>query len=398
VSTEYGQTIAIDPASGARLWDYNAPGVKGSGGSSPLITASPVVDPDRRFLYAASPNGVIHKLNVATGHQVWARSITFDPGHEKIASSLAIDGRYVVAVTGGYIGDIPPYDGHVVTINRSTGRIAHVWNTECSNRHRLIRAASCSVTNTNGDNAIWARAGAVIEPGSGRILVATGNGPFNGHDNWGDSVLELTRSASRLLHSWTPPDQAQLDASDTDLGSSAPALLPTYHGFHLVIQAGKDGWLHLLNLKRLNGTRGPASPRRGGQLGQYAAPARGQVLTQPVVWRDGRRILVFVADDSGTNGYQLVGGRHPRLRTIWTSGTSGTSPVLAGGLLYVYNEQAGQLVIRRPANGRVLRSLGAATGHWNSPIVVGGRIIEPTGSYGSGAASSVIDIWHLPGR
>ena len=61
----------------------------------------------------------------------------------------------MVAVTGGYIGDVPPYDGHVVTIDRATGRIAHVWNTECSGRHRLIRAASCPVTNTNGDNAIW---------------------------------------------------------------------------------------------------------------------------------------------------------------------------------------------------------------------------------------------------
>ncbi len=54
------------------------------------------------------------------------------------------------------------------------------------------------------------------------ILVATGNGPFNGATNWGDSVLELSPSASRLLHNWTPRDQARLDVTDTDLGSTAP--------------------------------------------------------------------------------------------------------------------------------------------------------------------------------
>ena len=76
------------------------------------------------------------------------------------------------------------------------------------------------------DSAIWGRNAPVLEPGTGRILVATGNGPFNGRTDWGDSVLELTPNASRLLHNWTPRDQAQLNADDGDLGSTSPALLP----------------------------------------------------------------------------------------------------------------------------------------------------------------------------
>ena len=153
---------------------------------------------------------MIHKLAIATGRQAWSRSITFDAHYEKLASALNISGPYVVAATGGYIGDIPSYDGHVVTIDRASGRIVHVWNSECSNRHQLILASSCSVTNTNGDDAIWGRAGAVIEPGSRRILVATGNGPFDGKVNWGNSVLELSPDASRLLHNWTPPNEVTL--------------------------------------------------------------------------------------------------------------------------------------------------------------------------------------------
>jgi outer membrane protein assembly factor BamB len=398
VTTSYGNTVAIDPGTGAKLWTFVPHGVNQSPGNPQVTTASPTADPNRRYIYTASPNGVIHKLSVATGQQVWARSITFDPVHEKIASSLNVSGPYVVAVTGGYIGDIPPYDGHVVTIDRSNGDIAHVWNSECSNRHLLIRASSCSVTKTNGDNAMWGRAGAVIEPGNHRILTSTGNGPFNGIDNWGDSALELSPDASRLLHNWTPTNQAQLDANDVDVGSASPALLPTYHGFRLAVQGGKDGILHLLNLNRLDGTTHGAGPRLGGQVSQVGAPGGAEVLTAPAAWEHGGRILLFVGDDSGTGAYQLVGGSHPRLHQIWGNGTPSTSPVIAGGLLYAYNEMGGQLVIRRPSNGSVVRVLSVGDGHWNSPIVVGGRIIEPTGNYHDSSTSTLIDIYHLPGR
>jgi outer membrane protein assembly factor BamB len=397
VTTSYGKTIAIDPGTGARLWEFVPRGVNSRPGNPQVTTASPVADPDGRFVYAASPNGMIHKLSLATGRRVWSRRVTLDPRHEKLASALNLSGRYVVVVTGGYLGDIPPYDGHVLTINRFTGRIAHVWNSECSNRHLLIRASSCSVTNTNGDNAIWSRGGAVIEPGKRRILVATGNGPFNGRDNWGDSVLELSPDAGRLLHSWTPTNQHQLDESDTDLGSAAPALLPIYAGLRLAVQAGKDGLLHLLNLGRLNGTRGGAGPRLGGELSQTRAPGGGQILTAPAVWSDAGKILVLVGDDSGTAAYRLVGGRHPDLQVVWQDGAPSTSPVVAGGLLYDYDEVNGRLIVRQPVSGVALRTLPVAQGHWNSPIVAGGRIILPTGAYHDGTSTSRIEIYHLPG-
>jgi len=51
-------------------------------------------------------------------------------------------------------------------------------------------------------------------------------------------VLELSPSASRLLHNWTPRDQARLNATDTDLGSTAPALV-SVTGYRLAVQGGK---------------------------------------------------------------------------------------------------------------------------------------------------------------
>jgi hypothetical protein len=290
----------------------------------------------------------------------------------------------VVAVTGGYIGDAPPYQGHVALISRLSGAVTHVFNTLCSNVTRLIDPPrSCRAS----DSAIWSREGTVIEPGSRRILLATGNGPFNGSTNWGDSVLALSSDAGRLLHNWTPRNQAQLEASDTDLGSTAPALLPG----GLIVQGGKAGVLSLVDLNALGG------PGRhlGGELQNISSPGSGEVFTAPVVWRHRGQTYLFVSNDAGTAAYVLQGRR---LHVHWQNRAAGTSPVLAGGLLYVYDENGGALNIYLPASGRRVASLPAQSGHWNSPIVAGGRIILPVGSYHSQATRGTLLIYHLPGR
>lgn len=397
MTTTYGRTIALDPATGAKLWEYVPGDVGAYQGSAQVTTATPVADRDR-YVYAASPNGRIHKLAVASGREVrsghWPARITFDPAREKIASALNISGASLVAVTGGYYGDAPPYQGHVAMIDRVSGRITRVFNTLCSDHHTLISPSSCGAS----DSAIWARAGAVIEPATRRILVATGNAPFNGVTDWGDSVLELTPDASRLLHNWTPRNQAQLNASDSDLGSSAPALLPETHGLRLALQGGKDGQLYLLNINQLDGTGAEASARTGGELQMISAPGGDQVFTAPAVWTHAGRTYTFVANGSGTAAYVLGGGSHPKLTVAWSNSTAGTSPIVAGGLLYVYDPSSGTLVIRRPTTGGALGSLPAASGHWNSPIVLGGRIIVPVGNYQDHSTAGTVYIYHLPGR
>jgi hypothetical protein len=234
----------------------------------------------------------------------------------------------------------------------------------------------------------------VVEPWSGRILVSTGNAPFNGSTNWGDSVLELS-PALRLLHNWTPRDQARLNRGDVDVGSTEPALLPAAGGLHLAVQGGKDGILRLLDVGRLDGTTNRAGTRTGGELQTIEAPGPTDVFTAPAVWSHGGHTYVFVADGAGTAAYEL-GGNH-RLFVAWRRGEAGTSPVVAGGLLYVF-DPGGSLAVRNPVTGRLLASLPAAPGHWNSPIVVGGRIILPVGDGNAHQTSGTLYIYHLPGR
>ncbi len=389
MTTTYGITFAIDPGTGQRLWQFTPPSSARLAGSSQVTTATPVLDPDRSYVYATSADGYVRKLSVATGRQVWATRVTLLPSHEKLPSSLNISAGSLIVTTDGYYGDAPPYQGHVVEIDLVSGRITHVFNSLCSDRTTLLQPSSCPAS----DSGIWGRSGTVVEP-DGKILVATGNGPFNGSTDWGDSVLELSPTL-RLLHNWTPANQKQLNGSDQDIGSTEPALLTGAGGTPLALQGGKDGLLRLLDLDHLDGTGGPAGPRTGGQLQQLDDPGTTELYTTPAVWTHGGRTYAFVADGSATAAYVLGAGN--RLSVAWQDGTAGTSPVLAGGLLYVY-DPGGTLVIRNPLSGRVLAKLPAASGHWNSPIVVGGRIILPVGSYFAHHTAGTIYVWHLPGR
>ena len=72
--------------------------------------------------------------------------------------------------------------------------------------------------------------------------------------------------------------------------------------------------------------------------------------------------------------------------------------MLAGGLLYVYDPQGGTLLrLQARRAGELLDTLPAAGGHWNSPIVIGGRIVLPVGDYHNDSSSGRLYVWRLPG-
>src|SRR5437763_4723014 len=75
VTTTYGRTEAIDAANGHVLWRFTPPGYASWAGSAQITNATPVADPDRKWIYAASPGGELYKLSVANGHSAWSVSI-----------------------------------------------------------------------------------------------------------------------------------------------------------------------------------------------------------------------------------------------------------------------------------------------------------------------------------
>lgn len=390
LTSSYGRTFALDATTGKRLWTYTPPGYSSWVGTPQITNSSPLLDPAHRYVYSASPDGVIHKLALASGKEVrsghWPVTITKDPTREKMGSALNVDGPYLIATTSGYSGDAPIYQGHVVLIDRESGKIAAVFNSLCSNRHTIIVPSSCP----ESDSAVLSRNGAVVEPGGRRLLVDTGNGTWDGKTYFGDSVIELTVPGLRRRQSYTPTNQAELNAGDGDLGSGGPALL----GGDRVLMAGKDGVMRVLNLARLDGHPPGGKARLGGELQTLSTPgAPTPLFTAPAVWKHGDQTTVFVAGLSGTGAYAVRGGRP---RTLWENDTPGTSPIVAGGLVYVYEPGAGGIEVYKPASDEPIAKLPGSPGHWNSPIVVDGHVIEPEGSANDFSGTGTIDLFTAP--
>ncbi len=376
VTTTYGRTEAIDAATGKVLWRFTPPTYASYAGSAQITTMTPVADPSRTAIYAGAPDGDVRKLSVATGAVLWTTSLTRDPTHEKLASALNLAHGLVLAATDGYYGDAPPYQGHVVTLSAATGRIVGVWNSLCSDRRGILQPSTCP----ESDSAIWGRSAPVVDPATGDLLVATGNGKFDGATDWGDSVLVLSPDGTRLLKHWTPANQADLNAGDQDLGSTAPALLA--NGYF--VQGGKDGELRLLSLSSLAGV----DATTGGELQTVPVPGPTDLFSEPATWLGS---WVFLATASGTAAWQLGSGR---LHEVWSNTTGGTSPVLAGGLLYV--EWSGGIAVYLPRSGREVGVLPLGDVHWQSPIVADGRVAAGEGDANDHATSGVLDIYSLP--
>ena len=366
VTTTYGRTEAIDGHTGRVKWRFVPPAYSRVAGTPQITNASPAADPSGDFIYAAASDGRVRKLRASNGKVVWTVALTRDPTHEKLTSSLNVSRGLVIATTGGYNGDAPPYQGHVVTIGAASGRIVHVWNSLCADRRSIIVPRTCP----SSDSAIWSRNGAAVDPANGNLVVATGNAPYNGTTDFGDSVIVLTPTASKMVGHWTPDNQAQLNSSDQDLGSTSPGLLPNGYA----VQGGKDGVLRLLQLH--------GRPRL---LQSLSVPGPTDMFSVPAIYQ-GR--WVFVATGAGTAAYRFSGGR---LHPAWSNHTDGTSPVVAGGLLYVAGNGAVHVYV--PGTGRELAQLPSGPVHWQSPIVVDGIVAMPEGNANDHATTGVLDLY-----
>ena len=111
----------------------------------------------------------------------------------------------------------------------------------------------------------------------------TGNGLFDGVNNFADSVIKFSPTGTRIDY-FTPFDQNVMQENDIDLGSSGPIILPDSVGSsahpHLMIISGKVGVVYLLDQTN---------------LGQYNAAAN-----QDVGEVDVRKAAFTVSQPTGT--------------------------------------------------------------------------------------------------
>ncbi len=369
-----GIVFAVDAQSGELLWTKSlksmaAPrkgGLQGTYLCPNGITATPVIDKAGGSLYVIAPDGSLYGLGLGDGKVKYGPAPFVAP----FAKSWSLN--FVDGVVYG-----------TVSLGCGNGRSGVYAADVSAPRRPVLRQLLLSSAYTAG---IWGRGGAVIDTATGDIFVATGNGPWDGRTSWGDALLQLDPDATRLLGNYTPANTQELDQTDTDLGSSSPVLL----GGGYIAQGGKDGSIRLLSIKQMAG----AAPHKGGELQSIPTPGETDLFSTPAVFHSSRGTWMFVADDQGTAAWYF---RNGKLQPMWHNTNHGTSPIVAGGLLYIY-DQRGALRVYEPDTGRQIVELKCGAGHWNSPIVVDGKIALPEGNANHHNTTGILNIWRLKSR
>jgi Bacterial Ig-like domain (group 3)/PQQ-like domain len=405
VTTRDGRIIALDAQNGAQVWthQYGAGTCQiNSTGGACYTTSSPAIDPSGDHVYSYGLDGNVHKYQVGDGSEImgggWPQLTTLKGFDEKGSSALAIATSngvsYLYVVHGGYPGDNGDYQGHVTAINLATGS-QKVFNAACSDQtvHLKHFADGVPPTCATPRNAIWSRPGVIYDAGTDRIFMGTGNGVYDGIHHWSESVIALHPDgtggsgvdAGKPLDSYTASDFQTLDNGDTDLGSTAPAILPVPANStvqHLAVQGGKDAKLRLLNLANLSRQGGPG--HTGGEIGAIVnVPQGGVVLTQPAVWINpaDSSTWIFVVNGNGASGLRLNfdANGNPSLATQWQNAQGGTSAVVANNM--VFSLSGSTVRALDPLSGNVLWSLARSGGfHWESLIVANGAVYATDGA------------------
>lgn len=382
VTTTTGSLLAIDAANGDLVWRKDTSGPK-------FTTSSPAIDPSGKFVYSYGLDGKVHKYAVSDGKEItdgnWPAVITLMPIDEKGSSPINIANGYLYMAIAGYPGDGGHYEGHIVAINLASGKKT-VFNALCANIQHVLSRGDCA----DVQSAIWGRGAPTIDPVTGNVFVATGNGAFRGDGrSYGDSIIELSGDLTRVVDSYTPAIFDQLQARDQDLGSTAPAILPKQASSktpYLMVQAGKDSMLRLVNRQNLSGQGGPN--HTGGELQTIPLPIKGVIVTHPLAWNDAHGTTwLFVANTYYFFAYKVVTNEQGQtsLQLAYQNKNGGSSPFIANNILF----EQGKGVVRamNPTTGDVLwsstqTSAGGTTGkmHWQSPIVVNGHLYVPDDS------------------
>ncbi len=202
------------------------------------IIGTPVIDKERGVLYVVALTKVgkelgpgtgftqkLHELDLATGADLPESPVTiqgasFDPLMQNQRPALALANGMVYV---GYAShcDKDPYHGFLFAYNAKTLRQARVLNT----------------SPTGSEASIWQFGQGPAVDEQGNVYVVTGNGSWDGKQNFSESFLKLTPDL-HLTHWFTPTDHIMLDKHDADLNSSGATLVPGTNLFSAEVRPG----------------------------------------------------------------------------------------------------------------------------------------------------------------
>jgi hypothetical protein len=270
------------------------------------ITGTPVINPATNTMYVVGntlESGTyfsrLHAINILTGAEQSSPTVQKSPvvisatvtgtGEGSSGGQLAFDPlienqRPALDYYNGYVyigyaahGDIGPFHGWLFAYNATT---------------MAQSAALCLSPNDYGSGVWGAGAGLPIDDDAtgGRMFVSTGNGthttvpPFNADTEYGESIVTFNLANGGL----TPTDEftsynyQTLNDSDLDQGAGGVLMVPDQSGAnpHILVEAGKEGRILVLNRDNLGGFNSGGSSNTNalqditGEIGgMWATPA-----------------------------------------------------------------------------------------------------------------------------
>jgi len=269
------------------------------------ITGTPVIDATTNIMYVVSntkENGAyfsrLHAIDITsgaersgspveikatvagTGNGSSGGQLSFSPLWENQRPALTLYNGYVYIGFAAH-GDEGPWHGWLFSYDAST----------------LAQKAVLCLSPNNYGAGIWASgAGLPIDDGApgGRMFLVTGNGtrtspPFNSTSAFGESVVafSLANGGITPIDEFTPFNYQTLNNKDWDLGSGGLLLVPDQQGSHphVLVQAGKEGRIVVLDRDNLGGYAAGASSNTNAlqDISDVIPQAKGLWAT-PAYW------------------------------------------------------------------------------------------------------------------
>ncbi len=419
VATQHDSVFAIDADTGLQLWQASfinsaagittvpaqAEGCNNVTGFNELgIVSTPVIDPSTGTLYVTAKTQEIVSGHYTYVYRLHALDVT--TGLEKLGGPVQITGQ-IGSLTFTPLNQIqrPGLLLSNGTLYLGFGSNGCDFNARgwlfaygASNLQQIAQMTT-QPDNSYG-SSIWQGGVGPAADSAGNVFFSTANGSFNfSTQDFGDSVLKVSLGTNTLSVAdyFTPFDQANMAATDLDLGSGGVTLLPTQGSNtpNLLVTSGKDADIYLINRDNL----GLYNPTNNDQIPQYLPTAlSGELFGSPVYWNN---TVYFLAHQDYLKAYSLSvnSSNHSVLSTTPVAQTNvkltniGFPVVSANGtsngIIWVVRSVKGvQLMSAFDAVHLVLLydsgmaaggrdSLGAI-GHSATPIVANGKVYAGT--------------------
>ncbi len=281
------------------------------------ITGTPVIDVNTNTIYLVTATHEssswvqrLHAVDAIThaekfgGPVVITAPAGFNALLELQRSGLLFQNGHVIVAWAANC-DTPAWHGWVISYNAATLAQEAIFNT-------VPNALNPNISLGGPGGGVWMSGAGPAADSAGNTYFAAGNGDWDGLHDFADSIIKLGPPAggSFPLADWfTPLMHAALDNGDGDMGSGGVLLLPqlpnTSHP-NLLVHAGKDAVIRLVDRNHMGGLESPASST------VQSVPVKEGLWGMPAYWNN--TVYVCATDDhsgvpSPLQAFKLSGGQ-----------------------------------------------------------------------------------------